>query len=318
MSHEIVEGIDVCLTRTLEAPAWHQLDRRFDLLSADVLRSERFARPVALGTVQAVSDGVVVAPAYRAVIADPQGEAPHVVAIVSPKYCAPVDGYGSLVRLIEPLLEAGLLSVVSAGTLRGYAKAYMTCELGKGLIAAITGDDVIKRYWTLTDALDGKHARTSFGSNVRVVCANTLASANADAVGRRRLRHAANFELRSEAWRDLILAEQALLDAEADTLRQLAAKQVDAAALDAYLRDCFELAPGVEGDRANSRLLFATATHDADQARGTLWGAYNAAQASLQWFGRGGRQAQARLDGMFFGTAMQTNQTYLNNALALL
>ncbi len=321
MAHEIVQGVDVCLTRTKEAPAWHSLDRRFECIDAPTLRAEGFARevtsePVWLG--DSVEDSVD-AEGYRGIVTTDLSGARRGVSVVSTKYKAPADGYGSLVRLIEPLLEKGLLKVVSAGTLRGYSRAYLTCELGEGLLASVVGRDIIRRYWTLTDALDGKHARTSFACDTRVVCANTLAIANHEAQGRQRIRHSAGFELRSEAWRDMILAQQAQLDEQAEAFRALAAKQVDAAALDSYLRECFEMSPASEEEGAlPKKYSFAIETHDADTARGTLWGAYNAAQSTLQWFSRGGRTSQARMDDLFFGTAMASNQAYLNNALALL
>jgi hypothetical protein len=186
-------------------------------------------------------------------------------------------------------------------------------------MAPIVGDDIIKRYWTLTDALDGKHARASFASDVRVVCANTLAQANRDAAGRRSLRHSAGFEVRSEAWRDMILQQQAELDEQATAMRALAQKQVDAAALDNYLRECFGMGEASEeADSLPAKYSFALETHDADSARGTLWGAYNAAQATIQWYGRGGRQAQAKMGAMFFGSGQTVNQSYLNAAMARL
>ena len=319
---EIIENIDVCFTRNLDAPAWHKKDTRLDRISAEELRARRFARkvdslPIYADTNNRMGD-TVLAKDLRAIVAEQGTAAETITAIVSNRYCAPEDGYGSLVRLIEPLLDSGILSIVSAGTLRGYKRAYMTCELGKGLTASVTGNDIIKRYWTLTDALDGKNARHSFGSDVRIVCANTLAMANADSVARKSLRHSSGFELRSEAWRDLILAEQASLDDNAATLRLLAQKQIDAAALDLYLRECFGMGEGVDGDKVSPKYAFAVETHDSDPARGTLWGAYNAAQATIQWYGRGGRQEQARMDSLYFGTGQATNQKYLNLALDLL
>ncbi len=315
MAHEIINGIDVCLTREHDAPAWHGLDNRVPEITADVLRRSNFVQEVeAQPLFTQGDDGVQLkAPAKALVIGSgtPQARA---ISVVGPRYGFAEDGYGSLVRLIEPLLNDGLVSIVSAGTLQGYLRAYLTCELQGDLTAAISTGDTIKRYWTLTDALDGVHASTSFTADTRIVCANTLASAVAEASNMRKIRHSTRFEMRREEWRDMVIAERARLDANATAFRTLQQKQIDAATLDAYLRECFELEEN-ETPRNGSRFQFALETHDKDIARGTMWGAYNAAQSTIQWHSKQGATTAARLGNAWFGSGFNQNQRFLDAAM---
>jgi hypothetical protein len=313
MAHEIVESIDVSLTRAVEGPAWHRLDSNVPEITAAVLREKSFARTLLSGTPEVIINNRPISADDHKAIVDTKNE--WVVSVVNKKYAFPADGYGSLVRLLEPLLDQGLVKVVSAGTLRGYQKAYMTCQLDNSLTAAIATGDEIKRYWTLTDALDGKHASHSFTSSVRIVCANTLAAANRDATNRRSIKHSANFEITREGWRDMILAEKARLDQEAEAFRALQRRQVNQQTLDKYLRECFGLDSEVKPTR---KMEFALQSHETDPARGTMWGAYNAAQSVLQWYTRGNsaKNAIANLDNMFFGQGVQDNNRFMQLALA--
>jgi hypothetical protein len=320
MAHEIIEGMDICLTRNTDSPAWHALDKRFDVISAATLRSEGFARPVQIanaGAVAAQGNGIV-SPDHRAIVTTNLAkDAIQVVSIVGNRYTCNANGYESLVQVIEPLLNAGLLNVVTAGTLNGYQRGYLTTEIvGAELKARIMQSDDIRTYLNFVDGLDAQTVAKKFRSRVRQVCANTVAAALADAKGMQRVKHTRGFQSRLCDWSTYIQEEQAALDAEAAVLRQLAAKQIDSAKLDEYLRECFE----VDSATKNPRGAFVQAmqSHDTDPARGTLWGAYNAAQSTLQWFSKAGKTASARIDNVFFGAGVAQNQAFMNAALARL
>lgn len=318
MAHETIEGIDVCLTRDHDAPAWHGLDTRVPEISADVLRRSNFVQEVEAQPLMAQGDdGAQLAAPGKALVIGSGTPQARAISVVGKKYGFAPDGYGSLVRLLEPLLNDGLVKIVSAGTLQGYLRAYLTCELEGDLTAAIAKGDVIKRYWTLTDALDGIHATASFTADTRIVCANTLAAATSEATNMRKIRHSTNFEMRREEWRDMITAERARLDANAEAFRALQQKQIDSAALDTYLRECFDMEAG-ETPRNGSRYLFAQDTHAKDIARGTMWGAYNAAQVTIQWHGKQGPTTAARLGNAWFGAGLAQNQRFLQAALTRL
>ena len=323
MAHEIETNMDICLTRTKDAPAWHKIDTRLDVIDAAALRAQGFARPTQLvkaGAIDPQTGAAIASDEYQALVApNLDRSAVKVVSIVGGRFACHDNGYESLVSMLAPLLDAGLLSVVTAGTVRGYQRGYLTTEVtGVELRARIMANDDIKTYLNFTDGLDGKTAMRQFKSSVRIVCANTLAEAHREA-GKAglRIKHTESFQLRLDEWRDMILQEQAALDKEAGVFRQLAARQIDSAQLDTYLRECFGL-EATDKPRNGSQYMQAQEAHALDSARGTLWGAYNAAQATLQWYGKGGKQSQARMDNMFFGQGARLNQQYLNAATAML
>jgi hypothetical protein len=320
MAHEIVDGMDICLTRSNDAPAWHALDKRFDCIDAATLRAEGFARPVQIahaGAVDAQGNGIVSDEHKAIVTTNLARDAIKVVSIVGTRYACDANGYESLIKVVEPLLDRGLLSIVTAGTLRGYQRAYLTTEIiGADLRARIMPGDDIQTFLNFADGLDAMTKAKKWRSRTRIVCANTLAAALSDAKGMETVKHTRGFQMRLADWTTYIVEEQAALDAEATVLRQLASKQVDAAALDAYLRECFDVPETTKTPRG--AYVQALETHDQDMARGTLWGAYNAAQSTLQWFSKQGKTDSARVDNMFFGQGVAQNQSFLNAALARL
>lgn len=318
MAHEIIPGIDVCLTRTKDAPAWHKIDTRHDEITAATLRAARFARPTVstevLAAGVAADESDIAVSGYRAIVADPGTPQAHCVSVVAEKYPVPADGYAALVNMLDPLLQAGLVRIVSAGTLRGFQRAYVACEMDAALTVAVSRGDEIKRYWINLDSLDAKHAACSMTSNIRPVCANTVASATRDGTNKRKLRHAAGWIMRREQWAEMIKAEAASLASEAEIFRAMAAKQVTEDTLNRYLREAFEMA---EDAPKTPRYQFARDTFERDIAKGTLWGAYNAAQSTLQWFNRDSTGG-ARLNDMFFGQFAANNRRYMDLAVAAL
>lgn len=88
-----------------------------------------------------------------------------------------------IVDFFKEYCEAGHASLETVGAVRGGAVVWALAKLSSEASKKILEDDVVEGYMLLATAHDGTMATTARGTQVRVVCANTLAAAWRDRAG---------------------------------------------------------------------------------------------------------------------------------------
>jgi len=90
-------------------------------------------------------------------------------------------------NLVDEILQAGTASIDTAGALYGGRKVFIGLKVNKDIIVGV--GDTIKQYILIVLSHDGTIAITVLPTNVRVVCANTLAAALHDKSGIIKIKH---------------------------------------------------------------------------------------------------------------------------------
>lgn len=213
--------------------------------------------------------------------------------------------------LFQPLLDTGSISIETGGCLREGARVFLLAS-----IPGITGDvagDAVKSYFLFANGHDGTMALHVGFTPVRVVCANTLASAQANTKSRLlRIRHTAGSGEALDILRDTIDVQNQQFHVSMEQYAFLASRL--------FKRDLLpEFVVKVMGSKEDSKRtdniivqisqLLDSRTNQTNASRGTWWGAYNAVNELLQH--DYGRSDSARLDSMWFGQNANRNQESL-------
>lgn len=318
MAHEM-EATDICLVRKSDGPAWHKRSVELDEIRLSDLQAHNFMRPVTLESVEAVMPwGTVKTDAQAITLHASDPMKAEVLHVAGARYTldAP-DGFGAIARVAGKLVDEGLVKIISAGTLRGYRRGYITCEPTERVELEIHKGDSARLLLSFADTLDCSGVRMRFDHLERIVCANTWRLALNQSQDLRRVRHTASLARNTESWADEIRRASIAFKEEVEILRKLAGTQIDAATLDVYLRDAFGIAADVAPADLPVAYDLAVEAHDSDPARGTLWGAFNGAQSVTQWQSRGTRTDSARLDNVFFGAGVAATARMAQAALRL-
>lgn len=146
----------------------------------------------------------------------------------------------------DPLLGSREVTLETAGSLRGGAVVWVLARIGDPLQIVKQADDVVERYVLLSNSHDGSKAVRVGYTPTRVVCANTLAIAHGDTGSALlRVRHTKGVHGTLDLIRDTMAVANARFEATAEQYRALAARQVNARDLAAYIGQVFE-APVVD------------------------------------------------------------------------
>jgi len=125
-------------------------------------------------------------------------------------------------KWFQPILDAGLATLETAGSLRGGARVFMLARIkGKDDVIVPKSDDRVARYILLAHGHDGQLAIRTGITPVRVVCANTL-SAAIDGKNLVRIFHTSSAKQTLEAAREVIMRANTAFDRAADCYRALA------------------------------------------------------------------------------------------------
>lgn len=229
MSHEVESMLYVGGT------PWHKLGIRLDNppTVAEAIRIAGLDWEVGLKDLVTV-DGEAVT--HKATYRVSDG---RVLGVVGPTYAPLQNGRGF--TFFDPFLSAGEATIETAGSLRGGARVWMLARLNRDPVEIVPGDAVHK-YILLANSHDGTFATRVGFTPIRVVCANTLSMAtHAGASRLLRVRHTKGAEGTLAAIRDTMNLANAQFEATAEQYRGLAARQVNAADLEKYVRIVFGL-----------------------------------------------------------------------------
>ena len=148
----------------------------------------------------------------------------------------------------DPFVRSGEATLETAGSLREGRVVWILARItGDPLVIVPRANDTVERYILLSNAHDGTRAVSVGFSPIRVVCANTLAMADAAATSSLlKVRHTKGMHDTLEAVREVMNVAKSAFEATAEQYRYLASRDIDAKGLDAYVRRVFDESPPAE------------------------------------------------------------------------
>lgn len=250
----------------------------------------------------------------RAVVRDDSGEILGVVG----KGFAPLQNADAL-AWFQPWLDSGLVSLETAGSLRGGRIVWALARIVSDPIV-VRGHDTVNKYVLIAHGHDGTLAVRAGLTPIRVVCANTLGFALASG-SLFRLAHRKGITDRMVEVAAAISRMDERLNEQGEGYRLLAAADVTGGEerLVEFLGAAYRqpLADVRKGRRFSEvSELFASGTgQDLPGAKGTYWGLYNALAQYTSHVS--GRTPEARAHGVAFGEAREVNRRGFDAALAM-
>lgn len=247
-----------------------------------------------------------------------------VLGVVGPTY-HPLQNRDAF-RFFQPFIDSGVATLETAGSLRGGRRVWILARIKGEALEVVPGDDV-RRYALLSNGHDGTLAVRGGFSNVRTVCANTLAQAHNDESSKLlRIRHTAKVVETLDLVRAVMDLSHREFVATVEQYRMLATRGVSVADLKTYVRKVFEPKVSIkteeeakdDSERLINKIipLFEEGRgNDLPGVKGTYWGLYNSVSEYLSW--ERGRSADIRLDNLWHGDGARVNQKALMTALKM-
>ena len=221
-------------------------------------------------------------------------------------------------KLFQPFIDKGLIEMNAVISLRNGRRVCFLGEL-KGARTEILPGDELRRYLLLAHAHDTSLAIRWGFTDVRVVCANTLAIA-LETSALLKHRHTKNAIVNLEAARELFDARIGQMRVQAELFQAMARHSMSGKSLAAYVREVFHEGAGTDETivvRCADRIVELFDTGKGVQfGRGTLWNAFNAVTEYVSH--ERGKSAETRLDSNWFGQGAQVLGRAVSVAQAIL
>ncbi len=246
----------------------------------------------------------------------------RVLGVVGPRW-TPLQNKDAF-KVFEPLVDSGDLKLHTAGSLRGGERVWVLCQLGLENTEIVKNDEIAK-FALLSNGHDGKLA-VHFGfTPIRVVCANTEAMARGSQASKLiRVRHHRFVKNNVEKLRDIMNLANQEFETTAEQYRFLASRSINSSDLEKYVKIVLDV-QGKEDDDISTRTKNIIGTieelfvdgqgNDLPQVACTYWAAYNAVTEYLNY--TKGRNAENRMDSLWFGQNGNLSHKALDTALAL-
>lgn len=247
-----------------------------------------------------------------------------VLGIVSNKY-EPLQNVEAF-NFFSPLLEAGLITLETAGSLQGGKKVWVLAKINEDSDLEIVPNDIVRKYMMLSTSHDGTTSVSYGFTPIRVVCANTLSAAQASHHSKLlKTRHSKNMRANLEEGRELINLANQDFNSSAALYKAMAKKQINGGELYRYILDSL----GHEGkgiQDISTRMVNITEEiaylahygkgNQDKNVQGTVWGAYNGVTEYLSY--HAGKTQDSRLNSLWFGQAKTINARALHFGAELL
>lgn len=220
-----------------------------------------------------------------------------------------------------PIMETGLATFESAGSLRGGSVIWTLAKL-QGLEAEIRKDDSVVRYMLLSHAHDGTMSVRVGDTDTRVVCMNTLRAAHEGGGSRLiRLRHTANLKDNLDALGEVFDATRQAFVATVEQYRKLQAREgINPSDIMKYVQKVLDTPKDEDGKvstRVYNRLegIVKLAWEGIGNTGGTMWDAFNAITQWATW--ERGRSQENRVNAAWFGEGREIMSRALKYGLAM-
>lgn len=243
------------------------------------------------------------------------------LGVVGPRY-QPLQNIDAF-KFFDPFLESKAATLHTAGCLDGGRRVWVLAHVAGSKTEIVPGDRV-DSFILLSNSHDGTLAVRVGFTPIRVVCANTLASAHKDLGSKLlRVRHTKSVTETLDMIRDVMGLVQREFRATTEQYRALAARHVNASDLRKYVRRVLELPEDASKDSTRSRNQIGAIIRRAEigdgqdmpLVRGTYWAAYN---GITEWLSRErGHNRDSRLDSLWFGSSAEMSRRALELALSM-
>src|SRR5262245_20592964 len=244
----------------------------------------------------------------------------RVLGVVGPRY-APLqnkDAFG----WFQPFLDAREAALHTAGSLRSGSRIWVLAKLNRDPVVIAEGDEV-EKYLLLSHGHDGSLAIRCGFCGIRVVCANTLAMAHgSDASKLIRVKHTKALTENLANIREVMNLANQQFETSAEQYRLLARKSINQADLTKYVKKVLKVDDAEEvGTRTKNTiaeiigLCESSRGNDLSSVSGTYWSSYNGVTAWLSY--NRGRNADSRLNSLWFGDSANLNRHALETALEM-
>lgn len=201
-----------------------------------------------------------------------------------------------------PMVEDGLIEVVSAGALKGGRRVWVQARV-VGAEEEVRPGDVVRQHLLMAHSHDGTmNVRGDFCA-VRVVCANTLRMAHGESGMIFRLKHTSRVHERLEYQRNFVEEQIESFRGAIGVARRMARREVKGGDFVHYVDEVFR-SQGSGLERISNKIL-RLFEEGRGNGGGTVWDLYNAATEYLNW--ERGKEVDSRIDSLWFGEAANTN-----------
>jgi phage/plasmid-like protein (TIGR03299 family) len=223
-------------------------------------------------------------------------------------------------KWFQPVVDSGLATFETAGVLKNGRVIFAMCKINSEN-AEVTKGDVINRYILLSTSFDGTQSTRAGFTNIRVVCANTLAQAKESAESKLlRIRHHRRQTEVLDKVREIMVLANNEFQATMEQYRFLAKSKIVnhkdlvqyvIKVLDIELDENNEM-PTRSKNRVKEVSDLAYIGVGSDLAAGTWWSAYNAVTEFLSH--KAGRNPDNRYTSLWFGQNANLNKRALDLA----
>lgn len=238
----------------------------------------------------------------------------------------------------DPIIADGDAAISAAVSLNEGKRIAITAKLKDG-IGDVTSGDPVEAYLLLFNSHDGTLSLGMKFTNVRVVCANTLAIAlrgERSKIGEEitwsektaRIKHTKSIHDNMQIVRDAMDYQKRMFKYSLEEYQAMAKVDLSIAAFNQYVTNVFQAVGTLDDDKNASSLRFydrlvenfeSGTGSDIRGFQGTAWGAYNAVTefTSHQRNGDDVDAARKRLNSLWFGQGEMINKSAHACALAL-
>lgn len=237
------------------------------------------------------------------------------------------DGFA----FFDEAIEAGLVSLETAGSLRGGRRVWMLAHINDAEFDVVK-NDTVKAYFLVSNSHDGTLAVRVGFTGIRVVCANTLSLAHHEGKGKLlQVRHTKNVKNALDKLKEIVNWQRQTFSATVEQFQLLASMGCNETQLRQYVTEVFEpeiktrqkddtteesQAESVDNLMAKIVPLFEGGKGtEIKGVRGTMWAAYNSV-TEFQTHYRG-RENDTRLDSLWFGQNKKTNERAFDVAMKM-
>lgn len=223
----------------------------------------------------------------------------------------------------QPVIDSGSATFETAGSLRDGRVIFALARINAKQEEVVKGD-AINRYCLLSTSFDGTQATRCGFTNVRVVCANTLAmTKNKNDAGNKLIRirhHRKQHDVLAKV-REIMTLATSQFEATMEQYRFLAKSRIASHKdLLEYVVKVLDVDVDENGEMSTRSANRVKAISDlayvgvgSDLAEGTWWNAYNAVTEFLSH--QAGRNADNRHTSLWFGQGADMNDRALDLAL---
>ena len=244
------------------------------------------------------------------------------LAVVGPRF-TPLQNKEAF-DFFRPWVEEKMAYLESAGSLNNGRRMWVLAEINLPNLEVVK-DDQIARFVLLSNSHDGSLAVRLGFTDIRTICANTLAQAhNSTASKLIRVRHSKSVKQKVENLRDIMNLANQEFETTAEKYRFLSSKSYNQNDVNKFVKKMFsvENTPIVDISTKTKNqmnrvfdLIETGQGNNLPGVKGTLWGIYNGFTSYLSH--ERGNTPSTRLNSLWFGDSAIKNKQALETLLSL-